>query len=46
MGFARRIAQTVHVFHQGRVVESGPPGEVLVNPREAATRSFLEMSES
>ena len=44
MGFARRVAQRVHVFHQGRVVESGPPDEVLVNPRTAETRAFLEMS--
>jgi polar amino acid transport system ATP-binding protein len=44
MGFARRVAQRVHVFHQGRVIESGPPAEVLVNPRTAETRAFLEMS--
>jgi ABC-type polar amino acid transport system ATPase subunit len=25
MGFARRVADTVHVMHGGRVVESGPP---------------------
>ena len=44
MGFARRVAQRVHVFHQGRVIESGPPDDVLVNPRTAETRAFLEMS--
>jgi len=44
MGFARRVAGVVHVFHQGRVIESGPPAEVLTDPREPATRAFLELS--
>ena len=26
---------------EGQVVESGPPGELLVNPRHARTREFL-----
>ncbi|MSR63020.1 MAG: amino acid ABC transporter ATP-binding protein [Planctomycetes bacterium] len=43
MGFARKAADRVHVFHEGRVIESGPPEEVLVNPREAATRELLEL---
>jgi polar amino acid transport system ATP-binding protein len=41
MGFARRVAHTVHVMHAGRVVESGPPAQVFEAPREAVTRSFL-----
>jgi polar amino acid transport system ATP-binding protein len=41
IGFARRVAHTVHVMHAGRVVESGPPGQVIDAPREAVTRSFL-----
>lgn len=41
MGFARRVAHTVHVMDAGRVIESGPPDEVLESPRHAATRSFL-----
>jgi ABC-type polar amino acid transport system ATPase subunit len=44
MGFARRAADRVHVFHAGRVIESGPPEEVLVRPREAATQELLELS--
>jgi polar amino acid transport system ATP-binding protein len=41
MSFARRCATNVHVFHEGRVVESGPPERVLEEPREAVTREFL-----
>jgi ABC-type polar amino acid transport system ATPase subunit len=41
MGFARRVAQTVHVMHAGRVAESGPPGQVFGAPRTEATRAFL-----
>src|SRR2546423_1672873 len=33
MGFARRVAHTVHVMHAGRVVESGPPAQVFDAPR-------------
>ena len=41
MGFARRVAHTVHVMHEGRVAESGPPEQVFGQPRLEATRSFL-----
>jgi ABC-type polar amino acid transport system ATPase subunit len=41
MGFARRVAHTVHVMHEGRIAESGPPGQIFENPREEVTRSFL-----
>nr|WP_315852669.1 amino acid ABC transporter ATP-binding protein [Tautonia plasticadhaerens] len=41
MGFARRVADVVHVFDQGVVVESGPPTAVLDNPSQEATRRFL-----
>jgi ABC-type microcin C transport system duplicated ATPase subunit YejF len=34
----------VHVFHEGRVVESGPPERVLEDPREPVTREFLRLS--
>jgi ABC-type polar amino acid transport system ATPase subunit len=44
MGFARRVANKVHVFHDGKIVESGPPQIVLENPREAVTRDFLRLS--
>jgi len=41
MPFARRVAHTVHVFGEGRVIESGPPGQIFDNPHEEATRNLL-----
>ncbi len=41
MSFARRVAHTVHVFGEGRLIESGPPEQVFDAPHEAATRAFL-----
>ncbi len=41
MHFARRVAQTVHVFGDGRVIESGPPDQIFEEPREEATRLLL-----
>jgi polar amino acid transport system ATP-binding protein len=40
-GFVRRTAETLHVMGDGRIIESGPPEQVLSAPREAATRSLL-----
>ncbi len=41
MGFAREVADKVVFMDGGRVVEAGPPAEVLDNPREGRTRAFL-----
>jgi ABC-type histidine transport system ATPase subunit len=41
MSFARRVADTVHVMHEGRIAESGPPEQIFGQPRLDATRSFL-----
>jgi ABC-type polar amino acid transport system ATPase subunit len=41
MGFARSVAHTVHVLHQGRIAESGPPQQLFDEPREEVTRAFL-----
>jgi ABC-type polar amino acid transport system ATPase subunit len=41
MSFARHVAHTVHVFEQGRVAESGPPGQIFDEPRMDVTRRFL-----
>jgi polar amino acid transport system ATP-binding protein len=41
MGFAREVADSVVFMDEGVVVESGKPADVLSNPREARTRSFL-----
>jgi len=42
VGFAREVADTVVFMDAGVVVESGPPAEVLGNPRHERTRSFLD----
>jgi ABC-type polar amino acid transport system ATPase subunit len=44
MAFARQVAHRVHVFDGGRVIESGPPDQVLESPREEATRHFLSQT--
>jgi polar amino acid transport system ATP-binding protein len=41
MRFARQVADTVHVFGEGRVVESGPPRQIFEEPRQEATRLLL-----
>jgi len=41
MGFARNVAHTVHVMHDGRVAESGSPQQIFEDPREEVTRDFL-----
>jgi polar amino acid transport system ATP-binding protein len=42
MGFAREVADHVYFTDGGSIVEHGPPGELLVSPREPRTRAFLE----
>ncbi|MFB7374784.1 amino acid ABC transporter ATP-binding protein [Streptomyces sp. NPDC056222] len=41
IGFAREVADTVVFMDEGRIVEQGPPAEVLDNPRHERTRAFL-----
>ena len=41
MGFARQVADHVCFLDGGRVLESGPPGQVLGEPRERRTQQFL-----
>ncbi len=41
MHFARRVAHTVYVFGEGRVIESGSPAQIFEDPREEATRVLL-----
>jgi polar amino acid transport system ATP-binding protein len=41
MQFARRVAHTVHVFGEGRVIESGRPSQIFENPHEKATKILL-----
>jgi polar amino acid transport system ATP-binding protein len=41
LNFAREVADKVIFMADGRVVESGPPEQLLENPQEARTRAFL-----
>jgi polar amino acid transport system ATP-binding protein len=41
IGFARRVADQVVFMDDGRVVEQGPPEQVLDAPQHDRTRSFL-----
>ncbi|MET8361365.1 amino acid ABC transporter ATP-binding protein [Micromonospora sp. NPDC005171] len=41
MGFAREVADEVCFLDAGRVVESGPPEQVLGEPTQPRTRQFL-----
>jgi polar amino acid transport system ATP-binding protein len=41
IGFAREVADTVVFLDAGRVVEQGPPDQVLNHPRHARTAAFL-----
>jgi len=38
----RRLCDNVIFMNRGKIIESGPAGKVLVNPREADTRTFME----
>jgi polar amino acid transport system ATP-binding protein len=41
MGFAREMADRVLMFDGGRIIESGPPADVLGDPQHDRTRAFL-----
>jgi polar amino acid transport system ATP-binding protein len=42
MGFARDVADRVYFMHEGRILESGRPREVLSDPQQPRTRQFLQ----
>ncbi|MBP2326921.1 polar amino acid transport system ATP-binding protein [Kibdelosporangium banguiense] len=42
IGFARNVADRVVFMSEGRIVEQGPPAEVIDNPAHEATRLFLK----
>jgi polar amino acid transport system ATP-binding protein len=42
MGFARDVADRVAFLDGGRILEIGPPAELLAEPREPRTRQFLQ----
>ncbi|MFD7168494.1 amino acid ABC transporter ATP-binding protein [Streptomyces violascens] len=41
IGFAREVADRVVFIDDGRIVEQGPPSEVLDHPKHERTRDFL-----
>ena len=41
MGFATQVADEVCFLDRGRVVESGPPSQVIGDPQLPETREFL-----
>ncbi len=41
MGFARNVADIVCFLDAGRILEAGPPAEVLGDPQQVRTRQFL-----
>jgi len=41
MGFAREVADTVGYLHEGRLIEVGPPEQVLEEPQKPETQRFL-----
>ena len=43
MGFARQVADRVVFMDDGVIVEEGPPEQVVSDPREERTRTFLSM---
>ena len=42
MGFARDVAHRVAFLEEGRLLEVGPPEQIFSEPREEATRRFLD----
>jgi ABC-type polar amino acid transport system ATPase subunit len=44
MHFARQVAHTVHVMHEGKIAESGPPKQIFEEPHLDVTRAFLSQA--
>jgi polar amino acid transport system ATP-binding protein len=42
MGFARDVANRVCFLDEGRILEEGPPAEMFTEPKQEATRRFLD----
>jgi polar amino acid transport system ATP-binding protein len=42
--FAREVADLVAIMADGQIIESGPPSEVLSNPKDPRARAFLARS--
>jgi polar amino acid transport system ATP-binding protein len=46
MGFARRVANQVHVIADGVIVEEGPPQQIFEAPQQPQTRTLLQQAEA
>jgi polar amino acid transport system ATP-binding protein len=42
MGFAREVADSLIFMDEGNVVERGDAREILTNPKEPRTQTFLK----
>ena len=42
MGFAREVADRMVFFHEGVILEEGPPAQMFGNTQQAETRKFLD----
>ena len=42
MGFAREVADRMCFFHEGVILEEGPPAQIVTSPRCPETRKFLD----
>jgi ABC-type polar amino acid transport system ATPase subunit len=42
MGFAREVAHRMVFMHEGRLIEEGPPAELVTGAKDPRTRRFLE----
>ncbi len=42
MGFAREVADRMCFFHEGAILEEGPPSQIVSSPRSPETKTFLD----
>jgi ABC-type polar amino acid transport system ATPase subunit len=42
MGFAREVADRMCFFHDGQILEEGPPAQIVAAPRCPETKTFLD----
>ncbi len=42
MGFAREVSDRMAFFHEGRILEEGPPDQIFNHTQHPETRTFLE----
>jgi ABC-type polar amino acid transport system ATPase subunit len=42
MGFAREVADRMCFFHEGAILEEGPPSQVVSSPAQPETKKFLD----